>query len=205
MATLFFDTACGAFALKGTDWKPHCVRLAAIVEHDGEIIDSVSMLVRPEPGWAIEASAAPYHKATKHDFAAEGVSIIVLAHTMETLLKDATRIVCYNSPFHTRLLKHIFIDAGIPVPSLPPITCAMVEATPIMKLVSMRFGTWKSPKLTEAYKYFTGTEMPVMETWEPFGRMQVQAARDVYNAIQARKAKKPDPGAVSVARTDLGF
>lgn len=204
MTTLFIDTACSAFAVKGKDWQPHCVRMAALVEHNGEIIDSTSMLVRPESGWVIEASAAPYHKATKADFAAEGVSILVLAHTMEALLKDADRLVCYNSSFHTRLLKHIFIDAGVPVPRIPPVTCAMAEATPVMRLASMRFGTWKSPKLTEAYRYFTGTEMPELHTWETFGRMQVQAVRDVYHRIHAKAAKRADPAAAP-ARTDLGF
>lgn len=204
MTTLFIDTACGAFAVKGTDWHPHCVRLSAIVEHDGEVVDSVSMLVRPEPGWAIEASATPYHKATKADFAAEGVSIVILAHTMETLLKETTRVVCYNSPFHTRLLKHVFIDGGIPIPSMPPITCAMAEATPVMKLMSMRFGQWKAPKLTEAYRYFSGAELPVLDTWESFGRLQVQAVRDVYLGIRAKAERRADPAA-SPARTDLGF
>lgn len=195
MKILYIDTACSAFQGRSKDappWEPHCVRIAALLEDGGEIVGSMTHLIKPPPliaSWALSEDAVQYHRATQQDFTDHGVALTTVAVELTTLLQGVDLVVSHSATFHTRMLKALFYDAGAEEPS-PPIQtfCTMLEAAPICQLKLVSAGRWKATKLSEAYLFFTASEMDPAGTWSEFAEEQVDAVRAVYHGIKKTMA-----------------
>lgn len=184
MKTVYFDAACAAFAMKDRDWEPHCVRMAALVDDDGEITGRMCHLVKPLPAWELQDAARPYHKALDADFEEHGVPIATVAEEMAVLLTGAELIVSHAASFHHRVLASLFQDAAMPLPELPERFCTLAQSMPICKLPQRNSSSFKPPKLAEAFRHFAGVELPLHTAWDAHAATQVKAVRVVHHGIQ---------------------
>jgi hypothetical protein len=197
MKILYIDLAAAAFPQGRDDgYRSHCVRIAALLEEDGEVIGEMCHLIKPDKDWHLGESAHEYHRATGHDFADHSVSVKTVATELTALLQDVMIIVSHNTLHHQRLLRAIFTDAGMTTP--PDLdralnVCTMKDSTDICMVRLLGAGRWKPPKLREAFKFFTGADMRDPIDWYTYAQIQVRAARAVYQGIQKRTTIEPKP------------
>lgn len=186
---MFLDTACLAFPRKSDPWEPHCARIAAVVEEDGEAIGGMLHLLKPKEGWFQDPDAVPYHRAGPDDFR-HGVPASTVAPEFATLIEGVQLTVAFNAPFHRRMVNALFADGEKAEPPAFAMIDAMSESAPICRLKLISAGRWKSPKLIEAYRYFGGMgEMDAPE-WDKFASQQLSAVRAVYRGIRTRSDPK---------------
>ena len=191
---MFLDAACTAFPKNRDEgWIPHCARVSAIVEEDGTVMGHMNHLVKPHPDWELSEAAHAYHRAGGHDFADEGVPVLTVATEMNLLQKGVTTIIAHHATHHRRVLLALFEDAGVECPglSLMQFYDTMTNSKDICRIKLVSQGSWKMPKLSEAYHFFEGAEMPEQYTWDAFGRLQAYAVRAVYHGIMKRLAPTP--------------
>jgi DNA polymerase-3 subunit epsilon len=196
MKVLFLDTACFAFARRdphsAAHWKPHCARVAAIME-DTDVpfmpARSTCNLIRPQADWEQSADTLPYHKADAIDFKEASVSASVAANDLKPLMEEAELIVAHLAGFHQKVLRALFTDAGDTTPASVdgPWFDTLTQSMPVVKLPTKNDRGYKQPKLTEAYRFFSGVDMPVHATWYPFGMTNAKAVRLIYKGLQKRK------------------
>lgn len=102
--------------------------------------------------------AVAVHGITKERANLIGVSPDNLAHIIEDVVDVADRLVCHNTVFDTRMVKHLFATEGLD-PALidqKDQFCTMEYLKPVMKMTPKVYGDWKNPKLIEAHKYIFG-------------------------------------------------
>lgn len=183
---LFIDTACAAFPNRDDDFGRHCVRVAVIGETDGEVEWSERRLVLPSPEWKFSPLTLPYHRASPTDFAKAGMPLKDIAALMSGALDEADLIVAHNADFHRRTLDALFTDAEVAYKGGIPWYCTMEQAKPICGLKTAK-GALKSPKLSEAYRFFFDEDLADPKDWQQFANAQVAAVRDIYHEIEASK------------------
>jgi hypothetical protein len=195
MKILYCDLAAAAFPTgRGDGFRSHCVRISALLEEDGEIIGHMNHLIKPHKDWDLGESAHAYHRASSHDFADDGVDVAVVAEKLRMMMQDVMIIVSHNTQHHQRLLNAIWTDAGLVAPpAIAHHVCTMKGSTDICKMRLVSQGKWKSPKLKEAFKFFTGADMREPIGWYTFGEVQVRAVRAVYHGIQKRQGAGTSP------------
>ena len=189
---LFIDTASNCFRPRDkSEWEPHMVRYAAILEVD-EGDDGTSetrvVLVRPEKGWRYLPETSPYHKAGPEEMEAQGVPIGVAAAELQDLLRDVRLIVWHSANFHRKVMGSVFADAGIGDPPPPPETFDTCGGSAdVVRVRLMSNGQWKPPSLAEAYRHFTGEEMVQSRNWRDHAVIQVNAVREVYQGVMRER------------------
>lgn len=194
---LIFDTETTGFPMwsESSDHKeqPHIVQLAAqLVQLDsGRILSSMNVMCKPM-GWVIPLDTVKIHGIDNYMAHEFGVAESEAVSMMLGMLKDDTILVAHNAQFDKRIIRialkrffdepdqHNFCDRTFfctaqhskPVLQLPP-TAKM--------LASKRFcNSYKQPKLSEAYKHFTGKELVGAHD----AMVDVEACRTVFFALQ---------------------
>lgn len=170
---LFFDTETTGVPVKGAKTgdprQPKLVQLAFILtDEQGKERSSCSVIVKPE-GWKIPDDAAAVHGITTDMAHAYGIplkaALAVFAHT----LLRCDLLVAHNIQFDLKILSYAFDRIGmsgsmVTIDSVRK-HCTMGASLEIMKLpptpamVRAGRGPYKSPRMSEAYKYFTGDEL----------------------------------------------
>lgn len=168
--------------------QPHIVQLAAkLCSAEGEVIDQMNVIVRPE-GWEIPEDVIAVHGITAEQAEAEGVPE---AEALEQLLTlwDGRLRVGHNQSFDSRIIriatKRYSDEETIDLWKAGEAECTMQLAKPIMQIPPYgRYG-WKAPKLAEAYEHFTGKSMENAHD----AMADVDACLAVYLAIKAEEDK----------------
>lgn len=138
--------------------QPHLVQLAACLVEPitREVVSSMNVIIRPE-GWAIPPEVVSIHGITTERAMAVGIPESLALEMFLALWGHRMRIG-YNEQFDARLIRialHRYkTEVALEDWAKGPAQCAMKLAHPHTKLLKN-----KVPKLTEAYKHFTGTEL----------------------------------------------
>ncbi len=158
---LFFDTEttgkCDFRSGPADPRQPRIVQLAALLfEDSGTEIDSMNVIVAPK-GWIIPDEAAAIHGITTERATKEGIGIAVALERFAGMMAKADCVVAHNVDFDALILSSEFIRDGGRFELLPSRFCTMKSTTHLCKLPGMYGYKW--PKLTEAHRFFFGTEL----------------------------------------------
>lgn len=175
------------------DWKnpsdshhqPHIVQLAAILadEDTGKVISSLDLIIQPD-GWEIPQEVTDIHGITNEMANEVGVNEADAVALFLQLVGGAKRIA-HNKTFDQRIIriatKRYFPENVQEQWALKENhDCTMMMAKPIMQMEPKgRYG-YKSPKLSEAYLYFMGTELQDAHS----AMADARACLDIYLAMK---------------------
>jgi len=186
---LFYDTETTGLP----EWKkpsedesqPHIVQLAAILANaeTKEVIQSFDLIVKPD-GWKIPDEVAEIHGITTEKALEVGVPegfAVMMLH----LMRGQADRVAHNRTFDQRIIrigmKRYMAEEAIEAwAEKDDHECTMLMAKPIMKMEPKgRYG-YKSPKLEEAYKHFTGKDLENAHT----AMADAKACMEIYFAMK---------------------
>ena len=161
---LFFDTeTTGKYNFKEPPQaahQPRLVQLAAILTDDaGKELSYVNLVVKPD-GFTIPAEASEIHGITTERANEVGVECSVVRDIFRSFWKASNLIVGHNIEFDLHIMDvELFRAAGgFKTWGEPRNTvCTMHNMTEVCKLPG-KFGSYKWPKLQEAYKHAFGIE-----------------------------------------------
>jgi hypothetical protein len=186
--TVQTDTT-GAWNWRGTiidREQPHLMRLAWIIDDDGDITQQWCRLIKPRPDWQIDADAIVANGILPEVALGRGVPMTHAMSEFVGALDGVHRVVAFNVEFHGKILQHAAFECGLNAQHLfneHTLACAMRRATDIVCKPRMAPGGGYSwPKLWEAYEYFTGEELPPLDL-DPVER-GTTLARCVYQIDQ---------------------
>lgn len=156
---IFFDTETTGLPNwkepSGDKVQPHIVQLAAVqVDEDSkEIIQSINLIVKPD-GWEIPQETIDIHGITTEMAMDVGISETDVLEIFLQLWRMKKR-VAFNTTFDNRIIriatKRYAGEAVINSWKEGEYECAMIASRKIMG--------GKNPKLTAAYKHFTGKDL----------------------------------------------
>ncbi|MGS2743567.1 3'-5' exonuclease [Halomonas sp. LS-001] len=165
---LFFDTETTGLP----DWKspsesehqPHLVQIAAILADTDtrKEIATLDLIIAPD-GWEIPAEVSEIHGITHEHAAAVGVDESLALNLFFQLWGRYPR-VAHNRTFDQRIIriaaKRYMGEADAEAwADKEQFADTMLLAKPIMQMLPKgRYG-YKSPKLSEAYEFFTGKQL----------------------------------------------
>lgn len=177
VAILYIDTCMNRFP--SADKEPrHCTRISALLS--GDLTARIETLIRPDD-WAIDPATQDYLRASPEEIA-EGMTVRLAFEAMVPLLRAATEILSFNAPFHKKAIESLCRDNGC---ALSDFTAAPWQCLMAQSGSAMRFSK-RSPKLKEAYQFFTGLPMPDHEDWDRFASQQVFACRHIHKGLMQR-------------------
>jgi len=165
------------------DHQPHLVQLAALLVNDKfEIVKELDVIIKPD-GWIIPDEVAAIHGITTERAMDEGIpEQEALAQLLE-MAQGALRIA-HNKTFDQRIIRIAtkrYSDEATQEAwaNKDNFECTMAMAKPIMQMQpKTRYG-FKSPKLEEAYEYFTGKKLENAHS----AMADTKACFEVYKAI----------------------
>lgn len=166
---IFYDTETTGLP----DWKspsdsenqPHLVQLAAILcdAETREIIHAMDVVIKPN-GWLISKEVSDIHGITQEIAESIGIDETEALKRFVAMCEGAER-VAHNRTFDQRIIRIAMKRYGYSDAELEAWAasenhhCTMLITKPIMQMEPKgRYG-FKSPKLSEAYKHFTGKEL----------------------------------------------
>lgn len=169
---LYFDTETTGFALDrppDDPGQPKLVQLAFIlVDADGVERASSSMIVRPN-GWTIPKQASDVHGITTLMAERYGVPLQSAVSLFCHHFLQCDLLVAHNIEFDLNVLRFAMCQLGtsksFAAIEAKPRVCTMAQTIDIVKLPptpAMKRagrGPYKSPKMSESYKHFTGKEL----------------------------------------------
>jgi DNA polymerase-3 subunit epsilon len=103
-------------------------------------------------------------------------------HQFRRLLDKATQVVAHNISFDITVMNHAFAIQALPPINWPEHFCTMRHSAGILRIPSggrHAIDGWKAPKLSEAYKHFSGREISGAHT----GLADVFSCRLVHRGI----------------------
>lgn len=148
----------------GSENQPHIVQIGAVL-YDTEtkdIVKTLNIIIKPD-GWVIPDETIEIHGITNEHALSVGVSEKDAIQQLLDMCEGAER-VAFNRTFDQRIIRiglKRYFDEEIQDKwaEKDDHHCSMIMAKPIMKLLPKgRYG-FKNPKLSDAYKYFTGEEL----------------------------------------------
>ena len=176
--------------------QPHIVQLgAALYDPIARTkLASIDLVIKPD-GWIIPDDVAAIHGITTEIAAARGVPEGLAIELLLELQEVAEYRLAYNETFDMRVvriacMRHM-TDTIADTWKAAPAKCAAKAATPIVKLAPtdrMRAAgrlNFKMPKLSEAYKFFTGLDLDGAHN----AMIDVDACAAVWFAIEDRAAQ----------------
>jgi DNA polymerase-3 subunit epsilon len=189
---LFWDTETQRLPLfdqpSEDERQPHLCSLAALLieMETRRTVSSMNVTIRPD-GWTIPAETTQIHGISTEYAMDVGVPES-LALEMFLHMWDGRPRVAYNESFDARIIRiamHRFATHGYEHEQWKdgPAECAMKMATPIVKIPSPKGNGCKWPKLSEAYKHFTGKDLVGAHS----AMADTLACRDVFFAIKDNK------------------
>ena len=159
---LFFDTETTGLVRNWNDphdsKNPHLVQIGAILTNEsGRILNCFSTIVKPD-GFEIPTEAACVHGITTEVALKHGIHAKDALNTFIYLCSKAELVIAHNFKFDSVVIQKALglelKDRFTGIKSL----CTMLECTPICQIPS-KWGGFKWPKLSEAYKFFFKEEL----------------------------------------------
>jgi DNA polymerase III subunit epsilon len=163
MTYLVFDTeTSGLWNFQKTfEYKdqPKPVQLCAIVYNDSnQEIASMNTLIQPDD-WTISPEASSVHGITEEEALKNGVTLEAAVTLFSEFCDIVDIIVAHNIFFDENVMKHAAHILGrVNMFESKNMFCTMRASTNILQ-IRKPSGGFKWPKLSEAYKYFTGEEL----------------------------------------------
>lgn len=159
---LFFDTEtsgkCDFKAAPDAAHQPRIVQLAALLcTPDGEEVASLNVLIKPN-GWTIPKEAEEIHGISNEQAAECGVPIVDAMRCFLSLARNCGTFSAHNIDFDYRLVKGEAMRALVDLEKWPRPICTMKLMTPVCMLPG-NYGSFKWPKLSEAYKHAFNEEL----------------------------------------------
>lgn len=193
---LFFDTETTGLPVKNAQAsdarQPKLVQLAFIlVDDEGKERASISLIVKPD-GWKIPKEASDVHGITTEMAIRYGVPLYTALGVFSHHLMQADLLVAHNIQFDLFMLEFAFNQIGR-ADSMDRVRsvkqhCTMKASTPIVQIPATTAmkrnnrGPYKSARMGEAYKYFTGKELEGAHD----ALVDVRACRVVYDCLRER-------------------
>jgi len=143
---------------------PHIVSLAAVKceRKTGNIVGAIDLVMRQD-GWETTEEAFNVHGISKEYSLKVGVNELTAVLLFVQFCENSMR-VCYNQTFDQRIVRiclkrNRLLDAAEEWSRKDNHACAMIMSKWIMRLPPFgKFGP-RNPKLTAAFKHFTGNEL----------------------------------------------
>lgn len=183
--TMFIDTVANRLPSRGVgNDHRHCARISAAVMSDKNVLLRQEFLIRPDD-WDISDNVQPFLRATPEDFDDVAVSTRLAFERMVPLLRETNQFIAFNASYHRATLEALCRDNGCSLTDFThaPWRCLMTEAAPILGVRGESSTRWKSPKLSDAYQYFTGREWVEKTEWDEFASQQIFALRHILIGI----------------------
>lgn len=168
---LFYDSETTGLPLwkepSGDPRQPHLVQLAALLvdEDSRQVVETLDLLVKPD-GWTIPDDVVAIHGITTEHAFEHGVPEADALTQFLALHELAAERVAHVESFDARMvriaLKRYRDDAAADAWKAAPARCTAKMSSPICQLPLKKaspWSKWKTPKLTEAYRFFTGSDM----------------------------------------------
>lgn len=167
---LVFDTETSGFP----DWKkpstnanqPHIVSLGALLV-DGDSLEIIDQFyeVSIQDGWNSDLGALGVHGITPEKSMEIGIpEKDVLDKFLDWAMGTGVMRVGYSLPFDDRIIriaiKRFHNDSLAESYKTRHKFCCMQPCRSIVKATNYKTGGIRNPKLTEAYRFFTGKEYP---------------------------------------------
>lgn len=186
---LFYDTETTGMP----DWKspsggenqPHLVQIAAcLADPDSrKVIQSIDLIIQPD-GWEISAECTEVHGITTEYALQHGVPEKAALEAFLALWGGRTR-VAHGRTFDQRIIRiatkrYCSEDVIDRWADKEGHDCTMFMAKPVMKMPPKNRYGYKSPKLREAYEYFTGKNLEDAHT----ASADMNACMEIYWALQ---------------------
>lgn len=168
----------------GGETQPHLVEIAAKLVDVGtkEVIGQVDTIIKPN-GWVIPGDVIEVHGITNEKAYDEGRDEKESLLDFLDLWKQSDLRVAHNQSFDERIIriaiKRYLNDEVAEEWKLGAKACTGLLAKPIMQMPPKSRWGFKMPKLSEAYKHFTGKELVGAHR----AMVDVDACLDVYFAI----------------------
>lgn len=189
---IFFDTETTGLP----DWKnpseaenqPHIVQLAAhLVDlRTREIKDTIDVIIKPH-GWTIPQETTDIHGITTDAALETGEPEKDVLEKFLSMWSGRIRIA-HNTTFDNRIIriatKRYCDEAISDTWKDGEYQCTGILSKPIMQMPPKNKYGFKMPKLSEAYKFFTGKELENAHN----ALADVNACMDIYFAILDHKA-----------------
>lgn len=190
---LFFDTETTGLpvAWEGPESprQPKLVQLAFILaDIGGEQRASVSMMITPD-GWQIPPAAAAVHGITTEVARSYGVPLRVAMSCFAHHLLQAQLLVAHNIEFDLLMMKAAFCQMGRPGSMdrldsfdkycTQAASTDIVQCPPTERMKAAGRDHFKSPRLEEAYAFFTGERLDGAHD----ALVDVRGCRRVFEAL----------------------
>lgn len=170
--------------------QPHLVDIAALLyTEDGTLVDSFEAIIRPD-GWTIPDEVAAIHGITTEMAMDMGIPESEALDGFMAIHERASLRVAHNRQFDDRIMRIALMryrdeEAAEQFKAATGF-CTMSATRDIIKLpptARMR-GGFKPPKLSEAYKYFTGQDLEGAHR----ARADAEGCALIYFALQAQES-----------------
>lgn len=191
---LFFDTETTGLPLWSEPsehpGQPHIVSASGMIERPGDDVTIFDMVVKPD-GWEIPDDAAKIHGITTDMALEKGEDALTVLVSVFQMIMLADLVVGHGIDFDMRLMRIAAHRHKLGDPEQlkeKKTFCTMRASTPLCQLPAtvrmMRAGrnTYKTPKLSEAYKFFFDEELQGAHN----SLNDVRACQRIYKELQLR-------------------
>jgi DNA polymerase-3 subunit epsilon len=137
-----------------------CALAAVLTDNDGNIIDEMDVLIKPE-GWDIEPGAAAVNNLTKEICEERGIPMRLALDRFNEMKANCQVRVGANVSYDKRLMaREAIINDMVHNSDGLESVCVLQLARPYAQIPNVGKKGFKTPKLTEAYKALIGEDMP---------------------------------------------
>ena len=164
---LYFDTETSDYHEPPGSPSLPC-EIAAILADEDRVYSTLSFVI-DQSKWIgirlnqITERVIKIHGITNEIAAKFGQPPDIILNQFRSLLSKADAVVAHNIVFDIGVMDHVMTVQELPQLAWPDQICTMRLSAPIVGIPSKSEwaidGTWKPPKLSEAYKHFAGREM----------------------------------------------
>lgn len=201
---LFFDTETTGlpiFKAPSSDTRqPHIVQFAAIVtDNNLKEKSSINVICSPD-GWEITKESSDIHGISHDDALKHGISEKSICDIYLNLISKSDLVVAHNISFDLRVMRIAMIRTKIisedDLKNMEKSTstyCTMESSSPIVNLpptdrmISYGITKPKSPKLSEAIKFFFGEELDGAHN----ALVDVRACARLYTRLTQEEGNAP--------------
>lgn len=195
---LFYDTETTGLPLwndpSSDPRQPHLVQLGfKVVDPTTRLtLDAVDVIIKPD-GWTIPDEVAKIHGITTEKAHDEGIPERVALGLLLEAWATCCRRIGHNERFDARIIRiglFRFNEATVAdhwkdgaAECTATLSSPILNLPPTEKMVRARFNKPKTPKLSEAYEFFTGQPLDGAHN----AMVDVNACESVYWAMKDRQ------------------
>jgi hypothetical protein len=180
---------------------PMLALMASLFDTDDKEVDRMVSLVRLD-GVTISNEAVAYHGIDTDMMMDEGLPLAEVLTQFAALAEGVAGATAFSVDHHAAVVRIALVKAEMTMLS-PPIWCLMRKSVDICRIPT-RTGTFKFPKLSEAYQHFTGKEVPTKFRGSVFEILSehLEIRNAIYLGIRKYEADQLSTAARPFVRTE---